>query len=128
MSFDPLDLLKIVQEVKGAGSTEAHYRSVSNRAYYGIFGYLRNRLVAEGRLPYSEEASIHRKVITSLKTSHSITEQKIGGKLEFLLAERNKADYNHKVRILDWHSKNILQYSETIMQLIRQLDSEASGN
>ena len=65
MSFDPVDFLKISKELL-SGDSEAHYRSLINRAYYAAFGHVRNKLhisVSDG--------SVHKAVIQRLKTSRS---------------------------------------------------------
>jgi hypothetical protein len=39
MSFEPKSFIDISKELK-SGNTEAHYRSLINRAYYGVFGHI----------------------------------------------------------------------------------------
>jgi hypothetical protein len=56
MTFNPKDFVKISKELK-TGCTEAHYRTVINRAYYGAFGYIREQLPI-----YADGISVHREV------------------------------------------------------------------
>ena len=57
MSFDPVDFLKISNELL-TGNTAAHYRSLINRAYYAAFGHVRNNLYIS-----TTGGSMHQEVI-----------------------------------------------------------------
>lgn len=89
MSFNPKSFIDISKELK-TGVTEAHYRSIINRAYYGVFGYIRNKLPL-----YVDDASVHKEVIKSLSNSPLKNERRAGKRLEGLFKKRKHADYNY---------------------------------
>lgn len=89
MSFDPKSFITVSKELN-VGVTEAHYRSVINRAYYGAFGYIRSKLPF-----YLSGPSVHQDLIKSLINSPSINEKKAGKKLEALFKKRKEADYEY---------------------------------
>ena len=94
MPFDPQNFITISKELQN-GTTEAHYRSIINRAYYGAYGHIRNKLQI-----YSTGQSSHQVVIDALKYSTSITKKKAGKRLETLFKKRKEADYNHTATII----------------------------
>jgi hypothetical protein len=61
MRFDPKEFIKISKELK-TGYTEAHYRTLINRASYGAFGYIRERLPI-----YTDSISVHQEVLRFLQ-------------------------------------------------------------
>ncbi|MEQ8238392.1 MAG: hypothetical protein RIA69_04225, partial [Cyclobacteriaceae bacterium] len=72
MNFDPKKFIDISEELK-SGQTEAHFRSIINRAYYGAFGHIRNNL---GIAVF--DASVHQEVIRTLIRSSGISKKKAG--------------------------------------------------
>ena len=111
MSFEPKDFIIISKELNN-GSTEAHYRSVINRAYYGVFGYIKNKLPI-----YTEDASVHKEVINYLKRSPNINEKKSGSRLETLFLKRKDADYKHNITIQKSTCNFTIQEAEEIIKL-----------
>jgi uncharacterized protein (UPF0332 family) len=101
----------------GAGGTEAHYRSIVNRAYYGVFGHIRNKLSI-----YVEEGSVHKEVIKTLKDSVSIKEKKIGARLETLFKKRKEADYKHTIEFKKHNCQFYIQEAEDIVNLFDTAD------
>jgi uncharacterized protein (UPF0332 family) len=93
MNFEPKDFIKISKELSN-GDTEAHYRSLINRAYYGVFGYIKRQLPIN-----VYDASIHQEVIKSLKRSPNINERKVGSRLESLFKKRKEADYVYNIPV-----------------------------
>lgn len=111
MSFNPKDFISISKELSN-GTTEAHYRSIINRAYYGVFGYIRMQLPISVR-----DASVHQEVIDSLKRSPNITEKKIGSKLESLFKNRKDADYKYNIPIRKCNCDFVISDAESIIRL-----------
>jgi uncharacterized protein (UPF0332 family) len=111
MRFDPKDFIKISKELK-TGSTKAHYRSIINRAYYGAFGYIRERLPI-----YTDGISVHREVLRFLKNSPNKNENKVGQKMEFLLNQRIDADYKYHIEIKSFLCENVISVAESAILL-----------
>lgn len=118
MSFEPKDFIEISKELN-KGSTEAHYRSLINRAYYGAFGYIKKQLHI-----YVEGASVHREVIRVLQRSPNINEKKIGSKLESLFKKRKDADYKYNIEILRHSCNFTISDAEAIIKLFDERDIE----
>ena len=111
MSFDPQRFIEISKELQ-SGKTEAHYRSIINRAYYGVFGHIRNNLnIVEFN------ASVHQKVIQTLVNSTDITKKKAGKRLETLFKKRKDADYKHKTEIKAHNCQFCINEAEEIIKL-----------
>ena len=111
MSFDPKDFIKISKELS-SGATEAHYRSIINRAYYGVFGYIKKQLVV-----YVEGASVHQEIINNLKHSSNINEKKAGSRLESLFKQRKDADYKYDKEIRKCNCAFTISNAEEIIKL-----------
>ena len=90
MNFNPHTFITVSRDLK-AGNSEAHYRSSVNRAYYGAFGHVRERLSI-----YVADHSVHQAVISTLKRSKSLEYKKIGSRLEVLFKKRKEADYDYR--------------------------------
>lgn len=111
MSFDPVDFLKISNELL-SGNSEAHYRSLINRAYYAAFGHVRNKLhisVSDG--------SVHKAVIQRLKTSESFEQAKAGAMLERLFKRRKECDYLHHIKVKQHQCEYNIKEAERIIDL-----------
>lgn len=116
MSFDPQRFIDISKELQ-SGQTEAHYRSIINRAYYGAFGHIRNNL---GVL-VSDGQSAHQEVYNSLIRSTDRAKQKAGKRLETLFKRRKDADYKHRIEIKAHNCQFCINEAEEIIKLF---DSE----
>lgn len=112
MSFDPKSFIKVSKELK-KGITEAHYRSTVNRAYYGVFGYIRDKL---GFQVY--DASAHKELIKSLKNSPKLNEKKAGKRLETLFKKRKDADYKYNLEVKKHTCEFTISEAEAIIQII----------
>lgn len=115
MSFDPQRFIDISKELQ-LGKTEAHYRSIINRAYYGAFGHIRNNL---GITVF--DASVHQEVIRTLINSTEISKKKAGKRLETLFKKRREADYQHRIEIKAHNCQFCINEAEEIIKLF---DSE----
>jgi len=114
MKFDPLDFLIISKELQN-GKSEAHFRSLINRAYYAAFGHIRNNLSIS-----SEGLSIHWEVISMLMNSKSIEQKKAGKKLELLFRTRKECDYKHHIVIRPDQCGYCIKEAEQIIALFNQ--------
>src|SRR5690606_20850317 len=114
MSFDPVDFLKISNELL-AGNTEAHYRSLINRAYYAAFGHIRNSLYIS-----NASGSVHKEVIQRLKSSESIVQAKAGAALERLFKRRKECDYDHHKPVKSYQCEYNIREAEKIIELFNQ--------
>jgi len=111
MNFDPQKFIDISKELQ-SGQTEAHYRSIINRAYYGVFGHIRNNL---GITVF--DASVHQEVIRTLIRSSAISKKKAGKRLETLFKKRKEADYNHRNEIKGHNCQFCINEAEEIIKL-----------
>jgi len=118
MSFDPKNFIGIAKELY-KGSTEAHYRSMINRAYYSVFGHIKNNLPGF----YSSGSSVHQDLIKSLKNSLSDNEIKAGFKLESLFKKRKDADYDYKNEIKQGSCSFTISEAEAIIKLFDNKES-----
>ena len=116
MAFNPLDFLEFSKSLKEAANSEAQYRTILNRAYYSVFGYLRQNI----NHTFSDGLSVHKELIDYLKKSGVKKEKIIGSKLEFLFGERKKADYDYSIEILDWHCQNVISDAEKIIEIYKK--------
>lgn len=71
----------------------AYLRSAISRSYYGIFGIAKNILISRG--VNIERTDTHTFVRKKYQNSPQISEKAIGGNLNRLRIERNKADYEN---------------------------------
>lgn len=111
MAFDPRTFINVSKDLQ-SGDTEAHYRSIINRAYYGAFGYIRNKLSI-----FVESGSVHQEVIKTLANSESINKKKISKRLEALFKKRKDADYKHNEEIKQHNCRHCVQEAEALVKL-----------
>ncbi len=116
MAFDPRTFINVSKELQ-SGTTEAHYRSIINRAYYGAFGYIRNEL----RI-FVDRGSVHQDVIKTLANSESINKKKIGKRLETLFKKRKDADYKHDDQVKQHNCRYCLNEAEELVKLFDESD------
>ncbi len=112
MSFDPQKFIDISKELQLSATTEAHYRSIINRAYYGAFGHIRNNLGL-----YVTKSSVHRAVIDALIASTDLSKKKAGKLLETLFKRRKQADYEHRTEIRAHNCEHCINQAEEIIKL-----------
>lgn len=113
MSFNPKEFIAISKELEN-GESEAHFRSIINRAYYGSFGYLKIRLPIS-----SNGSSVHQDVISFLKKSQDPECMKIRKKLEDLFKKRKEADYEYRNKITNNDCCFVIKEAE---EIIRKFD------
>ena len=114
MRFSPEDFLRVSEDILAGDGSEAHYRTVVNRAYYAAFGYA----VEEFGLKVFD-GSVHRVTYNTLKNSTQTEYINAGIKLELLFKKRKEADYNYSVRIKRHTSEYSIKEAKEIIQLLR---------
>jgi hypothetical protein len=110
MSFDPCDFLAISEELNQTAS-EAHRRSLANRAYYAAFGYIKSK---DSNF-VSSEMSVHRDLLGKLKTSGNINLGKCGSLLETLFKGRKHADYDYRKEFKSIDCSYTLEYARKVI-------------
>lgn len=118
MAFDPRTFINVSKDLQ-SGTTEAHYRSIINRAYYGAFGYIRNRLSI-----FVDSGSVHQEVIRTLANSESLNKKKLSKRLEALFKKRKDADYKHHEEIKQHNCKYCINEAEDIVKLFDDPDED----
>lgn len=118
MGFDPRKFIDISRELN-IGNTEAHYRTVVNRAYYGAFGHIRNSLNI-----YVSDASVHQAVIRTLINSESDLYKIVGKRLETLFKKRKDADYKYNSEIKQHACQFCVNEAEEILKIFSQAEDE----
>jgi uncharacterized protein (UPF0332 family) len=118
MAFDPRTFLKVSKDLQ-AGTTEAHFRSIINRAYYGAFGHIRNRLSI-----FVDDGSVHQEVIKTLANSTSMNQRKISKRLETLFKKRKDADYKHREEIKQHNCQFCINEAEDIIKNFDKPETE----
>ncbi|QGY44124.1 hypothetical protein GM418_10780 [Maribellus comscasis] len=118
MRFNPRDFITIAEEISN-GNTEAHYRSLVNRAYYGAFGYIKDQLNI-----INEGFSVHQEVYNQLLRSPDISKQKAGKKLEQLLKKRNQMDYRYAKNIKPFEIQYTIQTAKSIIKLFDESNTQ----
>lgn len=116
MYFNPIDFLKIAEDLS-KGNTEAHYRTSISRSYYAIFGMIRTRynfFVPKG-------LSVHQKLIDHLKSSPVPEERTLGSRLETLFTHRKNADYEYERKSLESFPVNSITLAKSIIELFKKI-------
>lgn len=111
MPFDPKGFINISKELQ-SGNTEAHYRSIINRSYYGVFGHIRNKL---GLKVF--DGSVHKETYKTLLNSVAVPHKKAAKRLEALFKKRKDADYNHNLEIKKFICEGCITEAEEIIRL-----------
>jgi uncharacterized protein (UPF0332 family) len=119
MSFDPKTFINISKELD-AGDSEAHIRSLVNRAYYAAYGHIKDNIQDRN---YS--SNCHQELIAKLKGSAIPNYRKIGSRLETLFKKRKDADYHYDITFRKDAYLFIINESETI---IKHFDEEIVRN
>lgn len=118
MPFDPRTFIDVSKDLR-SGDTQAHVRSIINRAYYGVFGYLKNDLGI-----YSEGISVHKEVCDALMRSISVNKQIAGKRLESFFVKRKEADYKHNSTFPTTSKDYYIREAEEIIRLYNTPDDE----
>ncbi len=114
MSFEPKTFIEISKELI-KGSSEAHYRSMISRAYYGVFGHIKKEL----NMP-TYGVSVHQDLLRSLQYSQNVNEKKIHKKLESLFKKRKEADYDYFRKITRDECHYVIANAEEMISLFDQ--------
>jgi uncharacterized protein (UPF0332 family) len=118
MSFEPKSFIDISKELK-AGNSEAHYRSLINRAYYGVFGHIIKNLPLN-----VSDASVHQELIKYLRRSPNVNEKKIASRLETLFKNRKDADYKYFIEIKSSSCDFVINEAELIISKFESREDE----
>lgn len=94
--------------------SEACFRSAISRAYYGVFGNIRNHL--EMNNVSFNQANVHQEIIEWLKNQSNLGIKTIGWDLDFLRRERNRSDYDAKELFDKLRAKNSIKLARSIIQ------------
>jgi uncharacterized protein (UPF0332 family) len=92
MTFQWSDYLVVADDLLQLG-TEAHHRSAISRAYYGVFGSIRQRLEQRRGQSFPGDR-VHSTVIRLLQRDQRQEVRRMGQDLSRLRSERNAADYD----------------------------------
>jgi uncharacterized protein (UPF0332 family) len=114
--FDWLLYLNVADKMISLES-EAGFRSAISRAYYGVFGKVRNRLETKG-LSFNQD-NVHQHVIEWLISQSDSNIKKIGWDLHYLRGERNRSDYNSKLCIDRQRAEKSLILARSLAQDVR---------
>jgi uncharacterized protein (UPF0332 family) len=117
MSFNPILFINVAKDLNSSAKTEESYRSVVNRAYYGAFGYLKNKLNLT-----SYGVSCHQDLIENFKRSDDIEHKIVGKKLEALFEKRRQADYKYNEEFKSHSCQYCIEEAEKIIELFNNLD------
>ncbi len=127
--FDWCQYLVLARELNGEdkiADKEAKLRSSISRAYYAAFCKARNYLINVEHDPVVTDCerrydcNIHSRVINAFKNDYDGSRQQIGKDLFDLRTDRNKADYENKIRNLEGLAKISADSAE---EIISQIDS-----
>jgi len=117
MNFDPSLFINVAKELNSTAKTEESYRSVVNRAYYGAFGYLKNKLNIADYGPSS-----HQTLIDCFRVSFDREQRIIGKKLEALFENRRHADYKYNIEFKGHSSQYCIEEAEKIIEMFNKLN------
>ena len=115
--FDWLLYLNVADKLISLES-EAGFRSAVSRAYYGVFGEVRNQLEIKG-LSFNQ-ANVHQQVIEWLTSQTDSSIKKIGWDLHYLRSERNRSDYNARVSFDRQRAEKSLILARSLVQDVRK--------
>ena len=82
--FDPMEFIKLAHELAAHDGEQICVRTAVNRAYYGVFLAVRDKLNIKGTGP-----DIHQEVIRCFRAKHT----SLGDQLDSMRKIRNTADY-----------------------------------
>jgi len=125
MSFEWVEYLNLAHELGGQtlspANQEARLRAAISRAYYAVFCKCRNYLrdKENHRIPSGGKA--HQYVQNEFKRSMNKLRRQIGQTLERLRSDRNKADYDDKIIMLDSLTKTDLALADSIISILNKL-------
>ncbi len=125
MNFEWIKYLHLAHELGGQtlslANQEARLRAAISRAYYAVFCKCRNRLrdKENHRIPPGGKA--HQYVCNEFKRSMNKLRRQIGQTLERLRSDRNKADYDDKITMLDLLVKTDLALADNIISILNKL-------
>ncbi|MBC7259155.1 MAG: HEPN domain-containing protein [Chloroflexi bacterium] len=124
MSFDWSEYLRLAQELVGQdvrpAGQEARLRAAISRAYYAAFCEARNCLLAEGR-HLSTGHDVHRAVREEFTKSSDKMRRQISQNLDRLRNDRNKADYDDRVRRLADTAVADIELSRSVLEGLARL-------
>ena len=96
LPFNAQDFLALADQLANdPAGDEAKYRSALSRAYYALFLYARESLIARGVMVSSFSGTDHGLVIQTLRASSQGDADQLGK----LRNKRNRADYNLQIHV-----------------------------
>lgn len=119
MSFKPISFVNVAKDLNKTAKGEEYYRTVINRAYYGAYGYLKEKLEFADYGP-----SCHINLINVFKNSEDKGSKIVGKKLQALLEKRKQADYKYHEEVKDHTCQYCIQEAEKIIELFDNLDKD----
>ena len=122
MSFDWNEYLALAQELAGSPppnppSDEARQRSAISRAYYAAFHICLTKLGS--KVPAYQNS--HLAVVSHFLHNKDRVHKEIGTRLNMLLLDRRKADYDEEVSRIDWLAEKATANAQDIIERINRL-------
>jgi uncharacterized protein (UPF0332 family) len=109
--FDWLSYLAVADHLR-LQQGEGFYRSAISRAYYGVFGHIRDTLFSRG-------GTSHGQVINALRSQPETAQ--LGRDLDRLCDERNDADYETSLRFNESQARTALSQARSIRNRVANL-------
>ncbi len=122
MSLDWTEYLKLAHELAGDApieplSEESRQRTAISRAYYAAFHVCIRKLGA--KVPAYQNS--HLAVADYFLHNRNNGYKRVGRKLDMLLHDRRRADYDDDFLRIDWIAEKALSNAREIIELIRVL-------
>jgi len=125
MSFEWTEYLNLAHELGGQmrspANQEARFRAAISRAYYAAFCKCRNYLRDKENHQIPSGAKAHQYVRDQFKKSTNKLRRQIGQTLERLRSDRNKADHDGKIVMLDSLTKTDLALADSAISILNKL-------
>jgi uncharacterized protein (UPF0332 family) len=122
MNFEWAEYLNLAKELAGQtvsrAGQEARLRAAISRAYYAAFCKCRNHLRDKEGLHVPSGSKAHQYVRDQFKKSPNKLRKRIGYNLERLRNDRNKADYDDRVVMIDKLTNTDLTLAGKIISIL----------
>ena len=117
--FDPVDFLKIADEL-ALRPDEASHRTAISRAYYGAFLLTRERLllIIPALVKYRLSPEIHRALVVELRRRGR---RDIADRLRELRRMRNISDYDISTKVAQADARYAIELANIIISRVRGL-------
>jgi len=125
MNFDWSEYLNLAKELAGhavsRAGQEARLRVAISRAYYAAFCKCRNHLRDKEVHHVPSGSRAHQYVRDQFKRSPNKLRKRIGYNLERLRSDRNKADYDDRVVLIDKLTNTDLALADKVISILNKL-------